>query len=193
MAILFLKNWGEKNRLKKIERYTFTFSEIGWRVQIPISCELLGSKAIKFYKRWGEKLMEQLSYPVLTRADSKIIFYARMERSNSMACSITPIASRSAADRHSRNQQCKEAALELFRTRMPRATIDNRTVTEQIGGRQFEDFQILIRVGEKTLLHIHRFSAEINDHCIEISLQYRNDQMGEDFIHALRNSKFIDS
>src|SRR5450432_3327617 len=118
MAILFLKNWVEKNRLKKIERYTFTFSEIGWKIRIPISCELLKAKAIEFYKKWGEKIMEQLGYPDLTRADSKIIFYARMEKSNAMACSITPIASRSAFDIHTRNQQCKEASLKLFRTRM---------------------------------------------------------------------------
>ena len=169
---------------------TLAFPEIGWAIQVPINCKLSNAKEIALIDKNGKEMLEKANKSDLMRPGSRTIFHAQQERFNAISCSVSPVAGRSDFEKYTIDRKSKEFVLELWQSRMRHAKLDNRTSTEWIGGKEFDDFQIVIRVGDKILFRNHYYSAEINDYNIEISVFYQNNKMGENFIRSLRESKF---
>lgn len=190
MPLSFLTAWSAKRLARKIGRYTFAVPEIGLTIQAPLDFDLVPAGEIEDEKKKYGKAMKRLGKKDLSDPHTRTVFSARKPLFNTMSCSVTPIPERSDFEKYTADRACKELVLELIKVRMPHAMVDNRIATANIAGKEFEDFQLVIQVGEKILFKGHMYSAEINAYKIEITSLYQNSQIGEYIMSSLKSSKF---
>lgn len=179
-----------------MEKRTLHFPEIGWTIQVPAIFRLLrtkevnGTKEVNIRAHREAKTMARKAKKDLGVPGARTIFYALNDRYNIMTATLAPVTDRSEYEKHTTSIERRETLLKNFKTSMPHAGLDNRIEKVWLDGIEFDDFQVIIRAGEKILFWNHIFSAEIGDHTLDISLFYRNDQVGGSMLQSLKDSKF---
>jgi hypothetical protein len=122
------------------------------------------------------------------RKDSsvKTPFIARNDLFNLFTCTIGSVEDCSEPDLAAAVQQGKENFLAMWKKRIPRATLDTSTNMEMIGGKEFEDYGIIIRVGDKILFNCHLYSGMIKNYMVIINTTFNKEIIGEKLMICLR-------
>jgi len=190
MPAAFLNTWIENRRRKKAKKNTIHAPEIGWTIQVPVIFSLFSEKENKISRVRTERMLEKLDKLHLINQASRTLFFAQYDRFNIIASSISPLVEMSEFEKHRNDRDSKELFLQRIQSSLPHVSLDHHREMTSIGGKEFEDFQVSIQVGDRILFKAHMFSAAVKDHNLGISVIYQNSVIGDKILHALNTSVF---
>jgi hypothetical protein len=171
----------------------YTFSSIGWTINVPYEFEIIDQKNLKEHNRKGRKLVQDAYETDADMMEQNTLIGFRKGEKNVFVCTTVPFDTVEDGSWTEHQQFLKEVmtkTLEKSTQSKHNVVIDTLSSTEVIDGLQFEKFTLSMNVPGKELINMHLLNILRNGYDVGITLVYQKEKLGRQFYDILRTSRF---
>jgi hypothetical protein len=168
---------------------TFTFTDIGWTINLPEGFKLLDSSAVASRIASGKQLVGQSSGINFDSSKRKLLIFAK-KGSNSFMSSVTPYSEAEHDIWLNSNNQTRELLFRTISKNVPSAKFDSSSSTEIIDALVFRKFKITGNENEQVIYNSIMLSKFYKGYDFEMHYVFGDKKIGLELEEMLKHSHF---
>lgn len=168
---------------------TFTFTDIGWTINLPDGFKLQDSSAIASRIASGKKLVGKSISDRIDSSKRKLLIFAK-KGSNSFMSSLTPYGQDNYDAWLNSNNQTREILFQAISKNVPSTKFDSTGSTEIIDSLVFREFKMTGTENDKVVYSSIMLSKFYKGYDFEIHYVFGDEKIGMEIERMLKDSHF---
>ena len=168
---------------------TFTFTDIGWTINLPEGFKLLDSSAVAFRIANGKQLVKQPNTINFDSSKRKLLIVAK-KGSNSFMSSVNPYGDGEHDIWLSSNNQTRQLLFQALSKNVPSAKFDSSSSMEIIDSLVFRKFKMTGTENGKVVYNSIMLSKFYKGYDFEMNYVFGDEKIGLEIEEMLKHSHF---
>jgi hypothetical protein len=167
----------------------YTLKEVGWTITLPPDFKVADSAKTADQMQQGKKAIEESTNTKVDMSTTKTLINATKGH-NTFNVTITGFDPKTDGDFAATNQITKNMVYQTFANQMPDAKVDSNSSSTTIGGLDFDQFHVNVKVKGQTIFNMYVLTKLYKGYDFGITYLYVDEASKREIEGILDNSQF---
>lgn len=173
----------------RVEKKTYVFKEIGWRIQVPTHF-IIDSPAVNQNDTLIQDKIQQNSPDSITWKPSINFIQVKKDNRNILSGTIGRYTNKTRKDVEEDRYKLLLASMKTFESMPSITSVDTSSSTAMIGGLEFYRFYFRISYNNQSTMNTLYYNRSYKGYDVSIFFSYTESKIGSEFYEILNNSEF---